>query len=363
MKNKQKLVHHQTDLDIIRILLVILVVIGHAEFYEITTPFGGLHVQSAMNSSGIADTFSHRWISKLCEFIYCFHMPAFIGVSGILFAQQMKNQKWKSLKQLAINKAQRLWIPFLCVWLFWNLPVKYLSGYYKDVSIGKCLLQMLFPNRVYLWYLSALFFIFLITYLLYRYVKNPILILLLSGIFWILGIRLSMSGNLYIPLGNPFRYVIWFTIAPYIWNGIKSCEKYFLKILLFLSSFLLLIVIWHRFCYSQWYYYLKDSILAFLGLIMIYSFAILLGSYIDHKKENLSSLISMISGYSFGIYLYAEPLNYLILHIFEQTNGISCFGNEKISLLIIGLRIFITPLIAVFIVKLLKRIPLPFKLY
>ena len=69
-----------------RNLLVLLVVIGHATYYDIITPFGGIQYGMLMEKAGIQDTLFHSLTSELTNFIYTFHMPVFIALSGSLFA-------------------------------------------------------------------------------------------------------------------------------------------------------------------------------------------------------------------------------------------------------------------------------------
>lgn len=76
----------QTCYDVLRTILVILVVIGHATYYDIITPFGGIQYGMLMKESGIQDTAFHVLMSEITNFIYTFHMPAFIALSGSLFA-------------------------------------------------------------------------------------------------------------------------------------------------------------------------------------------------------------------------------------------------------------------------------------
>ena len=42
--------------DIIKIVFVALVVIGHASYNDRNTTFDGVHIERAMNAAGIADT-------------------------------------------------------------------------------------------------------------------------------------------------------------------------------------------------------------------------------------------------------------------------------------------------------------------
>lgn len=55
-----------------------------------------------------------------------------------------------------------------------------------------------------------------------------------------------------------------------------------------------------------------------------------------------------------GIYLYAEPLNYLALFFFMKWFGSEAFGSEKFALMLLLLRIFGTVIIALFVVRILR---------
>ena len=138
--------NRQTCYDVLRILLVILVVIGHATYYDIITPFGGIQYGMLMKESGIQDTAFHVLMSEITNFIYTFHMPAFIALSGSLFALGKKI----GFKDFIIKKAKRLMIPFFIVWLLWNIPIKYMTEYYSGVTAYQVFEQMLFPSCVYL---------------------------------------------------------------------------------------------------------------------------------------------------------------------------------------------------------------------
>ncbi len=79
----------------------------------------------------------------------------------------------------------------------------------------------------------------------------------------------------------------------------------------------------------------------------------------DKEKQ----LISRLSGYSFGVYLYAEPLNYLFVVLFVKYFGLNFLGNECGACFLWVLRIVGTSLISVFVVKLLKKTNMKLTLY
>ena len=79
----------------------------------------------------------------------------------------------------------------------------------------------------------------------------------------------------------------------------------------------------------------------------------------DKEKQ----LISRLSGYSFGVYLYAEPLNYLFVVLFVKYFGWTSLGNDRGAGFLWVLRIVGPCLFAVFVVKLLKKTNMKLTLY
>lgn len=97
----------------------------------------------------------YKIVALLTDYIYTFHMPIFISLSGSVYALP----KEKPFKLLVWRKLKRLLIPFITVWIIWNMPLKFFTGYYEGISILGILMQMIFPKDVYLCYLESLFFV------------------------------------------------------------------------------------------------------------------------------------------------------------------------------------------------------------
>lgn len=98
-------------------------------------------------------------------------MLAFFALSGTLFYSQLKNGRFNSVTEVVKNKISRLVVPFVFVYLFWNTPIKIFSGYYnQSENIWKDILFN--ATNMYLWYLEALFFDFVLAYLLCKYAKK-----------------------------------------------------------------------------------------------------------------------------------------------------------------------------------------------
>lgn len=298
----------QLDKDILRIILVILVVIGHGSYYDIITKYGGIKYGQMMELASISDTLFHRLVNSLTRFIYTFHMPLFIALSGSLFVLKKDLSTMEFIKA----KAKRLLVPFFVVWLFWNLPIKYLTNYYDGVDVKGILLQMIFPASVYLWYLECLFFVFVIAHFICKMkIENQIMIV---GISYIIGIVLYRKLDQYHVLGDPLYYLFWFYIGYRIEN-IISCLKRkkiwekFPILVIFIVSCLLYIV--NR--------VIKVKLVDLISTYLIYPFLMLfvLNYVVRHIKID-KSIAKKMSDYGFGIYLYAEPLNYLFLFLFSH---------------------------------------------
>ena len=330
-------------------VLVILVVIGHSTYYDIITHFGGIKYGMLMKEAGIQDTIFHKFVNEITNYIYTFHMPVFISLSGSLFALGKKI----NMRALIAKKAKRLLIPFFVVWLFWNIPIKYFSGYYDNVNIGKMIEQMIFPSCVYLWYLECLFFVFIIVYLICKFnEKTQIVVVFLC---WIIGVIIYRKYSQYHFLGDPLYYVLWFYLGYKIESIITWCKSKKVWNDLFAGCLIL----------STLVLFLISSVLQFkiLGAVCRYIvnpfFALVAMNYCARKSKN-SLVQCACSDYSLGIYLYAEPLNYWLLYVFYNWKGITFFGTEIGALIIYFSRLIITPIIAIGITRILKKLKIKY---
>lgn len=64
--------------DLLRVIATILVVVGHCTYFKICTNYGGCDYSYLF----INESYAFKIINKMTEFIYIFHMPLFIALSG-----------------------------------------------------------------------------------------------------------------------------------------------------------------------------------------------------------------------------------------------------------------------------------------
>ena len=95
---------HVYKYDVIRIVLTMLVVIGHANYYNAGNAYGGIYIADQMSAAGIADTAFHGFAEQIKQLNYTFHMPAFFALSGTLFYSQLKNGRFNSVTEVVKNK-------------------------------------------------------------------------------------------------------------------------------------------------------------------------------------------------------------------------------------------------------------------
>ena len=77
-------------IDTAKMLTMFLVIIGHCNYYTIATPYGGIYYSEQINGDDFSLTY--RCLGYLVAFIYSFHMPLFMALSGMLFSLSMKKK-------------------------------------------------------------------------------------------------------------------------------------------------------------------------------------------------------------------------------------------------------------------------------
>ena len=135
----ENLVEHTGRLyyyDLLRSLLVVLVVIGHGTYYNIVTKFGGIYYADIMKEQNVGQPVFYKLVSLLTGFIYTFHMPVFIALSGSIYALATE----RTYSSLVFQKAKRLLIPFIVTWFVWNayfLFLLFLDSFGSYMQISK----------------------------------------------------------------------------------------------------------------------------------------------------------------------------------------------------------------------------------
>ncbi len=369
------------EYDISKFIALFLVIIGHLSFIQIETNYGGIHYLSQLESLNLQNSNFNSFIGIITTIIYSFHMPLFIFLSGCIFG--IKFTKYSSFKDLLKDKFLKLIIPFFFVSIFYSIPIKLISGYY-DLSLGALtnikqmiLGQLLLFGNSHLWYVYALFAIFLIIYLVIKKIdinkiSSNFIILMVFILFYFLSF-LNISTLL---ITMPLRYLLFFYLG-FLFEKNRNKINNFLhkkKSIIYIglvSATLIFIPLFLLNNYCNHYVptdfltkLIRFAILkiislfeALLGIIIIYLISYLLSKNTTIYKNNLFNKILYAS---FGIYLYSDPLNYLCLNLFFKIFGIESLSSDFLSFLLYFTRFVITFFISFIITLILKKLKIKY---
>ena len=191
--------------DAVKCILTLLVVFAHAS--RMHTSVGA--VQIANKSA---------FLAGFTTYIYTFHMPLFIMISGSIFGYCIERQKYSDVKKFVLSKCRRLLLPYLFTGICCVAPVMCLLHITGRSFPGYIRHGILFSNDSrHLWFILALFWIYMI-YILMRPLflkgrKGLILVAAISLILFafadaapgIFQIRTALSYQLFFCLGMLFN--------------------------------------------------------------------------------------------------------------------------------------------------------------
>lgn len=239
-------------------------------------------------------------IPYLTKWIYSFHMPLFIFISGYLLDYTSKDGIENIKYTMFIKKKiKRLLIPYIVISSLAYIP-KYLLGKFAlrplDLNIQSYIHSFLYPwdnPIVFFWFLPTLFFIMLITIFLIKISKNKINFLLLISLFISLISKKFVNIEL-LNINGILNYLFFFILGiTYNRNEIIIDKILKNKIIFFFSNIILLVNCLINYKFSSQSLYI---IIAISGIV----FSILLEKiYLNRNYKFLNHLF----GKSYSIYL------------------------------------------------------------
>lgn len=274
-------------IDIAKAFAIILVVIGHD--YPASSPM---------------------WYSELHSFIYLFHMPLFMGLSGYLFGKTYHKTDYLSF---VWKKFSRLMIPYFCLSLLIT-SIKLISQLIikieNPVTVSTFLKIFYYPEAgFYLWFMYTLFLIFTIVPLFNN--KLNFLLVLSAILFFI---PCDFDNVFY--LNQVKKMLLYFAIGWSLSN--LNVKRIYLKTqyLYVLSAFLLLalLVTYH---FKDIYSVARDNkFISLTGSVTGGLFIVSLSYIVSLSKVKFKHYLIGIGIYSSAIYLFHTicmgPVKYLI---------------------------------------------------
>ncbi|MCD8334424.1 MAG: acyltransferase family protein [Clostridiales bacterium] len=151
--------------------------------------------------------------SRFDHFIHAFHMPMFFFVSGLFFRREDA-----SVKDVAVRKARSLLLPYVVFGAFHEVVYSVMQGGIATSELRHLLWENTsgLPIAGALWFLTALYFVDLVYYLLDRYINSMKMLSFIVAL-------IALFGNT-INLFCPFR-LPWAMDAAFVGLGLYHIAR------------------------------------------------------------------------------------------------------------------------------------------
>ena len=285
--NRQRLL----DLDVMKVLAMILVVFGHV----------------LTNYVKIGCYPDNVWLDSLKSFIYSFHMPAFVFVSGsVYFYSKNKKNKYNNYVEYVKNKFKRLFIPYCFFSIFVVFPALWLLGLIDNDPFKFFIANyVLSINPRHLWYVLMLFWIMLIFRLFNTFIDRRQSIVMVVCFF--LCVLSQKIPNLF-QLNTLCRYFVYFYLGyeflRYKDNIVKYISFYSFCLFAFLSVLLCTLNVT-----NEYINIIVDILSSLAGIAWLY----ILSNILSKTCLVKTNLFFNFSHNTYGIYLFHPVIIYFLL--------------------------------------------------
>lgn len=281
---------------VVKITTALLVVLGHATVMY--TADGAIPVSGAS-----------RTLAAVTEFIYNFHMPLFFFVTGCVYGHGVAAGKYVDGGAFVINKARRLLLPYLFVGVFYVAPVMRLlaltdQGYFSYIADG----ILLSRNPRHLWFLPALFLIFMLAVFVKPITRRYPYVPLAAALVLHIAVRHAA-----LPIPGVFRLWEVFAYAVYFAAGAFS-DRYMTRLLDFFRKRRAAAAVLSAVCAVTLVLldaFIPDTVAAAAGIMLIFYISF---CAVEYGRVAGSRVMTVLSRDAFGIYLFHPMINYVIFY-------------------------------------------------
>lgn len=283
------------ELDIMKFWGILLVVLGHIT--NMYTPQGLVHPTIQSDSLAMVSTF-----------VYSFHMPLFVFVSGCVCAFQIEVlQRKVSFVNLIQKKSKRLLIPYLVFGIL--LIVLMIGCGFRDNMVDYAYNGVLLSkDSRHLWFVLMLFEVFVLFWCMNKMVEWLKLpkwsMLVISFACYLLADHLPYIFQ----ISSAFRYFFWFTLG-YVFLLYKNIVNI---VYIYISGGVILTLNMLFVNDMGMRIPLMATLTAFIGIMVFYQISC------DTKRVVKYRFYQMISKDSFGIYLYHVFFIYLLFYFLSD---------------------------------------------
>ncbi len=289
-----------------RLIIILFVVIGHSTYLSMASISGAVNYAMPENAAAVFSTGFYKVLEFLSSRVNNFHMPLFFMLSGAVYSLSSKNEEIP-FNTLAAKKAERLVAPFFIYGLLFMLPMKLLGGYYTAETFPAAVRGFLIGDESgHLWFLTALFWCFMIFSLINRGLSRFGACATLFGCT-LASIAYPALGDAdFFGLRTGFSMLIWFALG-YAFNALcykklASIKSWVLAVVAAAFGALLL--------FDMYYVFIPDLQLALCVAVFLLALCEL-ASRIPAVAD--SSFLRMLERDSIYVYLFHDPLNFVIL--------------------------------------------------
>jgi fucose 4-O-acetylase-like acetyltransferase len=326
--------------DVVKAVAIILVVFGH------NIQFGSGYKYWASDS---------YFSNPVFIFIYTFHMPLFMLLSGYFFANTVK--KYETSK-LIDNRFKTLFVPIF-MWSLIPVGILLLKSIIRqsiDILLLKEILNILIYN---LWFLWAIFFCSILTMIISKRFSDSLCVYI--GVLIVLTL-LPDGWNV-----QYYKFMYPFFVVGYFWKKslFGRCEMYLIKYkwLLFVALVISFIFLYHFYDYECYIYTSGIFVLKNGGLkqfwIDIYRWMIgfvgsamvlwILYIVVRNKHNRITESLAKLGENSLGIYILDNLINqYILMRV--------CGGVSGLNYVITGIETIIVLFVCYVVTKEIKKI-------
>lgn len=308
------------ELDIMKFWGILFVVLGH--------------VTNMYFPGGLVHMVEHpKGLMLISSFLYSFHMPLFVFVSGAVYSYQYEILgKRYGLKRMISTKTKRLLIPYLFFGFVVMLPIMVGCGF-RESLVGYAYNGIfLSKDSRHLWFVLMLFEVFVVFWVMRKMVEIIKLpkwtLLVLSFVLMLVSSKIPYIFQ----LNMTAKYLFWFAIG-YDFMMHKDNYKVFVLGVLFPGMILMLYLIENQHLNVR--VPLFATVTAMAGIMLIYSIS-------SKIAGGGNSFVGLVVKNSFGIYLIHVPIIYLMFYGLHTFSISPYLFSLIVFLLSIGISIVLT---------------------
>ncbi len=298
--------------DWLRLIATVLVVIGHSRYIGMEATNGGVYYVMPEFTHPAFYSYIVSFFGLMVSYIYSFHMPLFFFLSGAV----LRLKPLKSYDVFCADKIKRLIVPYFAVGFLFMLPVKYFASFYTKEGLHLAYRNFYTgADSGHLWFLTALFWCMLVFVLIKKTLER--FSVKSEGLLLLICMALQMSAEV-IPFDIlAFRqgigYIGWFGLG-YFFEKIRKEKLKDLSAIKKIAAFLVAGIL---FVLNIKVGIFDDTMNVICGCLFAYftaEFCVLLFG----RLEN-TGVYRVVMRNLFAVYLFHDPLEYVILRIFMTT--------------------------------------------